>query len=83
MSHTPHELADEFPADAEILHKLKLDDAHFQNLSEKYHSVNREIHRIESEVDAASDDRAEQLKKTRLALIDDIGGIITAAKKSA
>lgn len=83
MSHTPHELADEFPADAEILHRLKLEDKHFQNLSEKYHTVNREIHRIESEVEAASDDRAEQLKKTRLALIDDIGGIIAKVKKSA
>ncbi len=81
--HTPHELADEFPQDHEVLHHLKVTDAHFQKLSEAYHKVNREIHRIESEVEAASDERAETLKKQRLALLDDIGQMITASKLSA
>ena len=63
MSHTPHELADEFPQDHDVLHKLKMEDAHFQNLAEKYHALNREIHRIESEIEAASDEHAETLKK--------------------
>lgn len=83
MSHTPHELADEFPQDHDVLHKLKMEDAHFQNLAEKYHELNREIHRIESEVEAASDDRMELLKKKRLALMDEISPIITKARAAA
>ncbi len=80
MSHTPHELAAEFPQDHELLHRLKLEDAHFARLADDYHAVNREIHRVESEVEAASDARAEDLKKRRLKLVDEIGGILARAR---
>ena len=83
MSHTPHELADEFPEDGALLHKLKLEDNHFVRLSDSYHEVNREIHRIESEIENTSDEYAETLKKKRLALVDEIGAIITRAKAAA
>ena len=83
MSHTPHELADEFPQDHAILHDLKMNNAHFVTLAERYHDVNREIHRIESEVEAASDDRAEELKKQRPALVDEISQMISAEKAKA
>lgn len=83
MSHTPHELAAEFPQDAAIIHKLKMADAHFANLAETYHELNREIHRIESEVEAASDERTETLKKKRLALADEIGAILAKARAEA
>jgi hypothetical protein len=80
MSHTPHELHDEFPGDAAILHDLKMKDAHFVKLADQYHETNREIHRIESEVEAASDERLEKLKKSRLHLVDEIAGIVAKAK---
>ncbi|HOB14658.1 MAG TPA: DUF465 domain-containing protein [Novosphingobium sp.] len=80
MSHTPHELADEFPNDHAILHELKLNNAHFVTLSERYHEVNGEIHRIESEVENTSDEYAETLKKKRLALIDEISAMVSQAK---
>jgi uncharacterized protein YdcH (DUF465 family) len=83
MSHTPHELADAFPQDAAVLHQLKLEDAHFAKLADTYHELNREIHRIESEVEAASDERAETLKKQRLALADEIGAIVAKARAEA
>jgi uncharacterized protein YdcH (DUF465 family) len=83
MSHTPHELADAFPQDAAVLHQLKLNNAHFARLADEYHAVNREIHRIESEVDAASDERAEALKKQRLNLADEIGMIVASARQAA
>jgi uncharacterized protein YdcH (DUF465 family) len=41
--------------------------------------VNREIHRIEAEIDAASDDRLEALKKERLHLLDEIAAMLEAA----
>jgi len=76
MTHTPHELAAKFPHLKDKIHDLKMKDNHFANLSEKYHEVNREIHRIEAEVEAASDMRAEELKKERILLLDEISGIL-------
>ena len=72
MSHTPHELAAEFPEKAALISKLKQSDAHFARLAERYHQVNREIHRIDTQVAPASDDTAEELKKERLHLLDEI-----------
>jgi len=79
MTHVPHELHDEFPEVGEALHRLKVENAHFAKLADEYHEVNREIHRIEADVEAASDERAEALKKRRLALKDEIAGILRAA----
>ncbi len=76
MTHVPHELHDEFPEAVEALHRLKLEDAHFARLAEEYHMLNREIHRIETDVEPASDARAESLKKQRLKLKDEIAGIL-------
>ena len=83
MSNTPHALADEFPNDHALLHDLKLNDAHFVTLADRYHEVNDEIHRIEAEIETPSDDYTEQLKKKRLALLDEISGIIAKAKQAA
>jgi len=80
MSHVHHELHEVFPEDHEILHQLKISDAHFQKLSDNYHTTNREIHRIEAEVDHASDLRVEELKKQRLGLIDEVAQIVAKAK---
>ena len=66
MSHVPYELAQEFPNHVEKLHDLKMNNGHFAKLSEEYHEINREIHRIESEVEAATDERAIDLRKRRL-----------------
>ncbi|MEQ1499136.1 MAG: DUF465 domain-containing protein [Novosphingobium sp.] len=80
MSHTPHELADEFPGDHALLHELKLHNAHFGTLSERYHALNGEIHRIEAGIETPSDEYCETLKKKRLALLDEISGIVSQAK---
>ncbi len=72
MTNTPHELATKFPEHKQKIHDLKRDNEHFAQLADEYHKVNREVHRIEVEVDAASDERAEDLKKTRIRLLDEI-----------
>ncbi|MEE4289820.1 MAG: DUF465 domain-containing protein [Erythrobacter sp.] len=79
-AHTPHELHEEFPQDAEVLHRLKLSDAHFNNLASRYHAVNRAIHRIESGIEPASDAFAEQMKRQRLALLDEIALMVERAE---
>ena len=77
MSHTPHELADEFPGRGDRIHELRMSDAHFAKLSDEYHVNNREIHRGETNVEPMDDVRLEDLKKKRLALLDEIKGFLT------
>ena len=79
MTHVPHELHDEFPEAAEALHRLKMENAHFAKLAQEYHTINREIHRIEADVEPASDARAEDLKKRRLSLKDEIAEMLRNA----
>lgn len=76
MSHTPHELAEEFPEFKEKIHKLKMSDAHFKKLAKRYHKNNRKIHRFESGEKATSDFHLEDLKKKRLYLLDIISHIL-------
>lgn len=80
MSHVPHDLHAEFPEDAALLHQLKLNDRHFQTLAQRYQDVNQEVHRVETEVEPASDERLETLKKQRLTLIDEIAALLQKAK---
>lgn len=75
-AHTPHELAAEFPEDAAALHRLRQENAHFVRLAERHHQVNRAIHRITCETEAASDERLEALKKERLHLLDEIAEML-------
>ena len=77
MTHTPHELADEFPEFKEKLHDLKVSNAHFRKLADEYHVLNREIHRIKAGIEGVTDEHAEDLKKQRLALKDEIFGMLT------
>lgn len=78
--HTPNELTEIFKRDRDLLTRLKGEDAHYARLADKYHDINREVHRIEAETEAASDERTEELKKTRLALLDEITAIVTKAR---
>lgn len=80
MSHVSHDLHAEFPGDSDILHELKVSDRHFRTISDRYHEINKEIHRIESEVEAASDERSEELKKQRLLILDEVAAMISKAK---
>jgi hypothetical protein len=45
--------------------------------------VNREVHRIEAETEAASDERFETLKKKRLKLLDELTDIVRRGRAAA
>jgi uncharacterized protein YdcH (DUF465 family) len=79
LSHVPHELAEEFPDKVDRLHELKTTNAHFAKLFDEYHLINREIHRIESGVEPASDERSTNLRKQRLLLKDQIAAMLSQA----
>jgi uncharacterized protein YdcH (DUF465 family) len=81
--HTPNELTEIFKRDRELVTRLKADDAHFARLADEYHEVNRQVHRIEAETEAASDERTEALKRQRLNLLDEITAIITRERSAA
>lgn len=81
--HTPNELTTIFARDRELVTRLKQEDAHYARLADEYHAVNREVHRIEAEAEAASDARVETLKKQRLALLDEITAIVAEARTAA
>ncbi len=77
MSHTPHELAEEFPDKIEVMRVLKQSDTHFARLAKKYHEVNRAVHRAETNV-LPMDGMAEvDLRKQRALLKDEIWGILS------
>ncbi|NNC51738.1 MAG: DUF465 domain-containing protein [Erythrobacter sp.] len=78
--HTPNELTTIFKRDRDLITQLKQDDAHYSRLADEYHEVNREVHRIEAETEAASDERVEALKRQRLSLLDEITAIVSKAR---
>jgi hypothetical protein len=79
MSHTPHELAEEFPDAAAMIHAMKEQNAHFARLADEYHEINRAIHRYETDVEPVADEVLEAAKKQRLALKDEIAGMLAEA----
>lgn len=82
MSHEPHELPEEFPQDAAIIHRLKETDPHFAQLSNEYHAINHTIYRIETGIEPTSDETLEDFKKRRLKYLDEIAEIISKARHS-
>ncbi|MGB7335340.1 MAG: YdcH family protein [Salaquimonas sp.] len=76
MSHTPHELAEEFPTHVEKLHELKISNAHFGKLFDEYHEINRAVHRAETNVEPTDDLNMEVMRKKRMALKDEIYGML-------
>lgn len=76
MSHTPHELAEEFPEQQKRIAELRKADAHFARLADAYHEINRQIHRAETRVEPVSESAEEDMRKQRLKLKDEIGALI-------
>lgn len=79
MSHVAHELHEEFPEKAAAIHTLKTSNAHFARIAEEYHTLNRSIHRMETNVEPADDATIENLKKKRLSLKDEIAEFLATA----
>lgn len=74
-----HSLVKDFPEMRERIHQLKTADNHFAKLFAEYDYFEHEIHRIESGAEAAKDERLEDLKKQRLALKDELFGMLKNA----
>ena len=78
MSHTPHELAADFPEHKDKIHDLRESDPHFARLMDEYHEINRAVHRAETDVEPTSDDHLQEMRKQRIALKDTLYGYLAA-----
>jgi len=79
MSHTPHELREDFPEYTDKIHDLKVSNNHFVKIADEYHEINREIHRIEVGEEHVSQFVEEDLRKKRMALKDEIYALLKSA----
>lgn len=78
MSHTPHELPDEFPNLAEKISEMKQADAHFARLTDEYHELNRAVHRAETLVEPVEELVEVEMRRKRATLKDEIYRLLTA-----
>lgn len=83
MSNPLHNLAHEFPEMADAIHKLKTTDNHFKRLFDEYDEVGAALHTASEGAGAISDVAAEDLKKKRLALKDELYAMLTASAAAA
>ncbi|KGK40929.1 GTP-binding protein [Nitrincola sp. A-D6] len=71
-----HDLIHEFPEFRELIHQMKMENAHFAKLFEEYHQYDNEIRLIENGAEVSSDEYIENLKKHRLSLKDQLYAIL-------
>lgn len=77
MSSTPHHLAEEFPEYLVQMRHLRETDGHFHRICSEYEDVNHEVHKAETGMEPCDDIRMIELRKRRLALKDEIYGMLT------
>ncbi|MCC5989212.1 MAG: DUF465 domain-containing protein [Pararhodobacter sp.] len=76
MTHTPHELAADFPDQADRIHEMKISDRHFARLADEYHDLNRTIHRAETGVEPVSEEHERVMRHRRVVLKDEIARML-------
>lgn len=72
-----HPLVKEFPEHKDAIHSLKESDHHFARLFDEYHDVDKEVVRMEEDIEPAADHVIEDAKKRRLSLKDELFAILT------
>lgn len=72
MSHTPHELADDFPEEQDRIRELKRTSPHFAKLANRYHEINRSIHRMEERIEPVTEGTEYALRRERMMLKDQL-----------
>ena len=74
-----HDLHKEWPELSNRIHEMKVGNAHFARLFEKFSEVDNQIVKAEENIPAMDDMALEQLKKERLRLKDELYRMLTAA----
>jgi uncharacterized protein len=71
-----HDLIHEFPEQKEKIHELKTHNHHFRKLFDEYHTVNNDIHRIETGAEETTDQVLNDLRLKRVHLKDQLYQIL-------
>lgn len=71
-----HDLSQDLPEHEEAIHELKAANSHFAKLFDEYNEVDREIIRVEQEIEVRGDFALEDLKKKRILLKDEMLAMI-------
>jgi len=74
-----HNLAHEFPEYKDQIHELKVNNPEFAQLFEKYEDIDKEIYRIEMQIENTSDEYLEGLKIKRVKLKDQLYAMLQQA----
>lgn len=75
-----HKIGEEFPEYREQILTLKMNNAHFAGLLEKWEAIDKQIARAESRIELMSEDEEEQLRKQRLTLKDELYAMLRNSK---
>ena len=78
MSVEHHDLVHEFPQLKDRIHTLKVEDHHFRELFNEYHTLTRSIENMENEVTPVSTATEEAAKTRRVRLKDELYRLLTA-----
>ncbi|MEM6487052.1 MAG: DUF465 domain-containing protein [Pseudomonadota bacterium] len=78
MSHVPHDLPEMLELEPAALSQRLQADAHLAREAEAYRTLNRTIHRAETDVEPTSDDHLHAMKRERLALLDRLRSALAA-----
>lgn len=76
----PHAIHEEFPNDAEVIHSLKVSDAHFARIIAEYDEINDRVENAAANIEPTDDFHETEMRKKRAALKDEIARMISAAK---
>lgn len=76
MSHTPHDLAEEFPNHHDAMRDLRRTNAHAARLMDEYAEINETLYRVDSNLNPMSDVESLRLHKQRMMLKDEIARIL-------
>ncbi|MBT8457521.1 MAG: YdcH family protein [Rhodobacteraceae bacterium] len=83
MSHTPHDLALDFPQYAQQIHDLREEDAHFARLLEQYNNINKQVGDAETNIRPMPQSEETALRKERMRLKDVLYHMLVAAAAEA
>lgn len=77
MSVQHHDLIHEFPELKDRIHELKMGNSHFRSLFDEYHTLTRDIEKMEDEVTPVATRTEEQAKVRRVHLKDELYRLLT------
>ena len=75
-----HALLNEFPEYKERIHNLKVENERFRQLFDEYHELDRQIVRMDDNIEPASDEAMEKAKFRRVELKDELYRLLTTAQ---